>query len=197
MKTSFVYSNIHVYRFVMNLLYKGAYRQRFANILQMVNPGTRSICELCFGDTIVAAWCRSHGVRWTGIDFNQHLCERAQKLGFNAIQGDILSRELPRADLYVMAGSLYHFHKDLPSLFDSILGSTDRVFLSEPVRNLSGEPGLIGWWARRSANPGTGHAPFRYDERSLLAAIKQQQERKGFNFRVVSSDRDLLLEIQR
>lgn len=197
MQTSFVYSNIHVYRLVMNLLYKGAYRRRFLNIIQLLNPGTRSVFELCFGDTVIATWCRAHGIQWTGADFNQYLCSRARNLGFEAIQGDVLSMELPPADVYIIAGALYHFHEDLSQLFDSILRGTNHVILSEPVQNLSSEPGLIGWWARRSANPGTGHATFRYDKQSLLAAIQDQQNRKGFDLRLVSSDRDLLLEIRR
>lgn len=196
MKTSLIYSNIHVYRFVMNLLYKGAYRERFTNIIELVHPETRSLCELCFGDTFIAEWCRSKGIQWTGIDINHRLCDRARKLGFNALQGDISSLELPEADVYVMAGALYHFHRDLSSLFNSILHRTNRFILLEPVRNLSSEPGVIGWWARRSANPGTGHAAFRYDKQSLLAAVHEQQRRIGFELRLVSCDRDLLLDIQ-
>jgi hypothetical protein len=63
------------------------------------------------------------------------------------------------------------------------------------VRNLSSEPGVIGWWARRSANPGGGHATFRYDERSLLDALQRQQGRHRFALRIVSVGRDMLVAI--
>lgn len=197
MKASLVYSNIHIYRFAMNLLYRGAYRQRFTNILKLVPPETRSLCELCFGDTIIAEWCRAQGVRWTGIDINEGLIQRARKLGFDAFHGDVLSIDLPNADVFVMAGSLYHFHADLPTLMHSILSRTNRFILSEPVRNLSSESGLMGWWARRSADPGTGPAAFRYDKRTLLAALQQQQKLNDFEMTLVLSDRDCLLEIRR
>jgi len=181
----------------MNVLYSGQYVQRFKKIVSLLGPEISSVCELCFGDTFVAHWCRSRDIQWTGIDLNQGLCRRAAKLGFRVIEGDVLSLNLPTADVFVMAGSLYHFHTNLSPFMDSILSRTSRLILSEPVKNLSSAPGLIGWWAKRSANPGTGHASFRYNKESLLAAIAEQQERKGFHYRVVSSDRDLLLEIQR
>jgi hypothetical protein len=104
---------------------------------------------------------------------------------------------MTNADVFIMAGSLYHFHDRLSPLFDLILSHTGCFILSEPIHNLSSQQGLIGWWAKRSANPGSGRAPFRYNEQSLLEALQEQQKRKGFKFRVVSSDRDMLIEINR
>jgi len=47
------------------------------------------------------------------------------------------------------------------------------------------------------ANPGTGNATFRYDEDSLLAALRAQQARQSFQFCVVSVHRDMLIEVRR
>jgi hypothetical protein len=196
-ESSLVYSHIYVYRAVMNLLYKGRYRDRFDHVTAAVGDDVRSVCDLCFGDTIIAEWCRSRGIRWTGVDLNRHFCARARKMGFDVIHGDVLALDLPDADAFVMAGSLYHFHDQLPRLFDVVLQRTRRFIVSEPVHNLSSQPGALGWWARRSANPGDRPATFRYDQRTLVRALREQQDRFDFAFRIVSSDRDLLLEIKR
>ena len=50
-KFSFIYKNIRIYRFVMNILYSGKYYQRFKIIENLLNPNNdKTIVELCFGD---------------------------------------------------------------------------------------------------------------------------------------------------
>ncbi len=195
MARSIVYSNIHLYRLAMNALYSGGYRERFSRVCDVLGDDVASVCDLCFGDTVIADWCREHGVRWVGFDINRDFCERARGLGFDVGEGDILEVNLPRADVYVMAGSLYHFHRRLPEIFDRVFDRTRRFVLSEPVRNLSSRGGLLGWLGRRSANPGNGDASFRFDEDSLLRAVREQGRRKGFETRVVSTDRDMIIDM--
>jgi hypothetical protein len=181
----------------MNLLYGGKYHRRFTNIVDSIGSGVSSVCDLCFGDTVIAEWCRSHDIRWVGVDLNHHFCEHAWRLGFNVLEGDIFSLPLPDADVFVMAGSLYHFHARIGDFFDLVFRHTGRLLLSEPVRNLSSRQGLIGWWARQSANPGDGDATFRYNEQSLFETLSKQQRRAGLKYRVLSVDRDALIEVTR
>lgn len=197
MTTSWVYSNIHAYRAVMNALYVGGYRQRFRDVIDQFDAHTTSVCDLCFGDTVIADYCREHRVAWTGVDLNAGFCERARRLGHSVICADLFAVELPRADVYVMAGSLYHFHDRLSELFDIVWRHTTRFILSEPVRNLSAQAGPLGWWARRSANPGDRHVEFQYDQASLQEALRAQQTRHEMTLRVVSVKRDLLMVLER
>ncbi len=195
--TSLVYSDIRLYRTVMQVLYSGRYRQRFEDITAVIPAGTRSVCDLCFGDTVIAGWCRSQGIEWTGVDLNSSFCARARQLGHHVIEGDLMTMELPPADVYVMAGSLYHFHSRLAELCDRVFARTRTFVVSEPVRNLSASRGPIGWWARRSANPGDAHATFRYNEATLTGALEEQCRRLGLRMRVVSVGRDMLLVMER
>ncbi len=197
MKTSLIYSHIYFYRLLMNILYGGKYHRRFLNITELIGHGVNSVCDICFGDTHIAKWCCDRDIQWTGIDLNHHFCKQAQSQGFNAIEGDIFALELPEADVYIMAGSLYHFHDKLSSLFDRILRRTNCIIISEPIRNMSSMGGVFGWWAKYSANPGSGNARFRYNQQTLLAELVEQQESKGFDYRVVSINRDILIEINR
>lgn len=197
MSTSVVYANIRIYRLVMNLLYAGRYRQRFTDVIAVLGNDVRSVTDLCFGDTVIADWCRKRGAAWTGVDLNPTFCATAAQRGHRVVQGDLFATDLPAADVFVMAGSLYHFHDRLPELFDRIWAKTGRFVLSEPVRNLSSMGGPIGWWARRSANAGDGHAEFRFTEATLLDAIRQEQARHPLDVRVVSVGRDALVELRR
>jgi hypothetical protein len=193
--TSLIYTNIHLYRAVMSVLYKGQYRARFDAITGLLGGGVRSVCDLCFGDTVVAEWCRSRGIDWVGVDLNPHFCARARRMGFRVLEGDLLAADLPRADVFVMTGSLYHFHDRLPPLFDAVFERTGRFIISEPIVNLSSQPGALGWIARRSANPGDRQAAFRYDEPTLAAAIDEHRHRYAFQVRTVARGRDLVLEL--
>jgi hypothetical protein len=196
MSPSLIYSNIHLYRLAMNVLYAGGYMKRFEDVIAQIGEA-RSVCDLCFGDTLVAEWCRTHSVAWTGIDLNSTFCARARRAGFNVVEGNLLALDLPDADVFVMAGSLYHFHDHLAELLEMVWRHTSRLVVSEPIRNLSSSGGVIGWGARRSANPGDGHARFRYDERTLRRALAEVQGRQNFTVRTISVDRDILLVLQR
>lgn len=156
----------------------------------------RSVCELCFGDTIIAERCRARGIRWTGVDLNPTFCMKARERGFDVIEGDLFAADLPKADACVMAGSLYHFHHKLETLFETIFSRIGLFILSEPVRNLSLRPGLVGWLARRAANPGNGRAPFRFDAVRLESALRELERSRGYAWKIVSVDRDLVAEIR-
>lgn len=197
MQRSLVYSHIYSYRLAMNLLYGGRYHQRFVNIFKLIGSRARSVCDLCFGDTVIAEWCASRDIRWMGVDLNPHFCERARKRGFDAREGDIFSLKLPNADVFIMGAALYHFHTRLSDLIDLVFSHSNRFILSEPIQNLSSRNDLIGRWARRSRNPGNGDAEFLYNEQSLLQALDEQKTRKGFDYRVVSVNRDILIDITR
>src|SRR6185369_996859 len=58
MSRSIVYSHIYLYRIAMNLLYSGKYYRRFTDIVDSMGSGVSSVCDLCFGDTVIAEWCR-------------------------------------------------------------------------------------------------------------------------------------------
>jgi hypothetical protein len=194
---SLVYTHPLLYRFGMNVLYRGKYERRFNDIVALIDRDCRSVCDLCFGDTFIAEWCRGRGIRWTGVDLNPRFCARGRRRGFEVVEGDLFSVDVPEADVFIVAGSLYHFYADLGRLFDLIWRRTDKLILLEPVRNLSMNAGPLGWLARRSSNPGNGQAGFRFDEQSLMVALRAQQARHSFDLQVVSVSRDMLLVLDR
>ncbi len=183
----------------MDLLYFGKYKERFTPVVEHLKnmpPGLR-VLELCFGDTFIANFCKTNGHHWIGLDINKHFIHHAQKLGFDARYADLTSvASLPKCDVCIIMGSLYHFHPHADKLLDKIFAAGYTLIISEPVSNFSSQPGVIGFIAKRAANAGKGDEPFRYHENSLMSFLKENSERT--NYSIVSDKKkgkDLIIKL--
>jgi hypothetical protein len=199
-EVSLIYRNIWLYRRLMNVLYTSGYKQRFKKVTGIIdNYKPKSVLELCFGDIFIAEHCRSKNIQWTGIDVNENFTGYAKRKNFNATCSDLLSfSELPKADICVIVGSLYHFHKDVDALLSRMLEASDTIIISEPVKNLSDRDNLAGRIAKRSANAGKGNEQFRYNEITLKQMLEEQAKKLNFNFKVVDSyKKDSIIAIKK
>lgn len=196
-KTSFIYQNIHYYRFVMSLLYKGNYYKRFKPVADQISG--KRVTEICFGDVVIAEYCKSKSIDWTGIDINDAFIKNAQKQGLNAQKQDILDlNELPAADTCIICGSLYHFNNQLESLFVKMLACAPKIIISEPINNLSTNKGIIGKLAKASANVNGKKHDFRFTQESLLLALTELSNKLKFEFSVVGQlNKDIIIVIKK
>jgi hypothetical protein len=185
----------------MNVLYGGKYKDRFQPVTTEIAklPLSSIVLELCFGDTHVASFCKQKGYRWIGFDINSHFIFQAQKHGFNAQYGDVLTiQTLPKADVCVMIGSFYHFHRNADSILSKMVQAAPLIIFSEPVSNLSSKKGILGFIARRAANAGHGEEGFRYTRETFLKFITEARERLKFTvLETNQSNRDLIIKIKR
>jgi hypothetical protein len=173
---SFIYRHLLIYRFIMNILYGGGYKERFNRVIEQMKHSPRGsyILELCFGDTYIAEYCKNNGYRWMGIDLNLEFVEHAKKTGHDAFHLDLSTIDaLPKAHVCILMGSLYHFHPDVMSILKKMSDASEVIIISEPVSNLSARKGLIGYLAKRSANVGKGNEAFRYDPQSFMTLIRE------------------------
>ena len=199
-EVSLIYRNIWLYRRFMNILYTSGYKQRFKKVINVIDYyKPKSLLELCFGDVFIANYCKSKNIKWTGIDMNDHFVEHAKRKDFNATCADLLSfSELPKADVCVMIGSLYHFHKDTHTLLFKMLQASDTIIISEPVKNLSDKNNLAGRIAKRSANAGKGDEQFRFNEITLKQLLESEAKKLNFNFKIVDSyKKDCIITIKK
>ena len=193
---SLIYYNIHIYRLVMNFLYAFHYRRRFQNIINLIDPHDSIILELCFGDIFIAEFCRKTSRAWMGYDLNESFVRNALKKGFKAFQSDIEKLEkLPDCDLCIMIGSLYHFYPDVKDLFKKIRNCSKRFILSEPVKNLTHKKGVVQLLSRLLTNAGKGEESFRFNESSLIETIEKLKIELKYQYRIISNQKDMILEM--
>jgi hypothetical protein len=197
--SSLIYKNIRIYRSVMQLLYKGKYYRRFDPVKQMldqINPD--SILELCFGDLVIARYCREKNCKWYGIDKNESFIEYAIDEGFAVEKKNIdVNTKLMRTDVILMMGSLYHFHENAAELIKNMMNSANRILLSEPVKNLTSNR-LYGKIAGNFSDSGAGSENFRYTRKSLTELAANICADSLFSYKIVyEGEKDLILLFER
>lgn len=183
----------------MNIIYLGKYNQRFKIVTDLLNPrNDKTVIELCFGDTLIAKWCKSNDIKWIGFDINEKFIKNAKLKGYSAHYKDILKLEnLPQSDAVVIMGSLYQFHERLGDLVNCVMSSTSKFIISEPISNLSTKGNLIGYLAKKSTKAGNGNEMFRYTHDNLHCALRDVCNGKFIISEVKRTQKDLILLIQR
>lgn len=198
-KFSLVYKNIHIYRFIMNIIYLGKYEQRFNIVTNLLNPkDDKTVIELCFGDTLIAEWCKLNNIKWIGFDINEKFIKKAKSKGYNAQYKDILNLEnLPKSDSVVIMGSLYQFSENLGNLVNCVMNSTSQFIISEPISNLANKDNFIGYLAKKSTKVGNGNETFRYNYDSLNSALREVCDNKFIISEFKKTRKDLILVIRK
>lgn len=181
----------------MSLLYKGNYYKRFKPVLEHISGN--KVTEICFGDIVIADYCKKKSIEWTGIDINEAFVKNAQKRGLNAQKKDILDlNELPIADTCIICGSLYHFNNQLEHLIMKMFACAPKIIISEPIHNLSTNKGIIGKLAKASANVNGTKQDFRFTKDSLLFALTDLSKKLQFKFSVVEQqNKDIIIVLQK
>jgi hypothetical protein len=193
---SFIYHHLLIYRAIMQVLYFGKYRKRFSNVIALLEDNDRVVVELCFGDIFIASHCRKTGKAWTGYDINASFVAHAYGKGYCAQAADIpLMESLPKADVCVIMGSLYHFCDTFDKLFALMLECAPKIIISEPIRNFSALPGWIGKIAAALSNAGKGRERFRFNRESMTQILDYYKKKYKFKYGVISEGKDLLLKI--
>lgn len=183
----------------MQLLYQGKYMDRFEPVMKILSEKKpKNLIELCFGDTIIADYCKMHKIDWSGMDLNKNFVTRAQKKGFDAAYCDLnFQSEIPRNEAVLIMGSLYHFHKDSISFLINVLSSTQLFILNEAVNNLS-QKKMTSKMAAKLTDAGNGAEKFRYSKAELLKLANDICEITPFSFYIAhEGKRDLTLVFER
>lgn len=196
MSRSIIYRHVWLYRLVMALLYKGRYRARFQQVCGLIRPSDRTVLELCFGDVFLAEHCRRTGAAWIGLDSSAEFVANAVRLGYDARRADLLNADvLPACDLCVIMGSLYHFFPRLDIFFERMKRASRRLVISEPVLNWTNAGGVLRTLARALTRTDAQEETFRFTEASLRQTLDGLGEQVGFTYRVVSVERDMVVEV--
>ena len=181
MSTSLVYRSAAGYELVMRVLYGRHYGDRMRVIAAEVPDGA-SVLELCCGPgTLYTRFLRERVGSYVGLDVNRRFVAALRRRGIDARLTDLAGpgEPLPSADVVVMQASLYHFLPDAERIIARMLAAaSDRVIVSEPVRNLASSANpVIGLLGRRGADPGVGGGERRFTEATLDALMDRYRSR--------------------
>ena len=166
-----VYWHPLIYKLAMRLLYGKNYGIRYEELAKEI--GGLRVLDLCCGDCELANYIDKN--HYSGIDINPGFVKSARKRGLNVEQGDIRRIEFPKTDCIVIQSSLYQFYPEHEKIIKRMLESADKkAIVSENVVNLSNSRNrLVAFFAKRLANPGTGHARERLSREDLEALFRK------------------------
>ncbi len=196
---SFIYKNITFYRVIMQVLYAGKYFRRYDPVKKiLIDKNIKSVFELCFGDTVIAEFCRKNGIEWKGVDGNATFVDRAKKMGMNAGMGNIHSKmEFVPMEAVVMMGSLYHFKEDAFDLVKNALLKSKFVIINEPIKSYA-QHKTLGKTAAKLSNAGKGAENFRFDRKSLIALADSICKDSLYSYKIIDEgEKDMTLVFER
>lgn len=181
MSTSLVYRSAAGYELLMRALYGRYYASRMQAVAAQIPYGA-TVLELCCGPgTLYLRQLRGWTSGYTGIDVNPRFVARLRRRGVDARVLDLAAAEgpLPSADTVIMQASLYHFLPAPERIVDQMLAAaSDRVVVSEPVRNLaSSNLPALARLGRHATDPGTGGHAQRFTEETLERLMGRYRER--------------------
>lgn len=197
--SSFIYKNITFYRAIMQVLYAGKYFRRFDPVKKILKDNKiKSVFELCFGDTVIAEYCRKNGIEWKGVDGNETFVVRAKRMEFKAEMGHIHSNmEFVQADAVIMMGSLYHFKEDAFNLVKKSLENSKFVIINEPIKSYA-QHKTLGKAAAQLSNAGKGAENFRFDRKTLVALADSICTNSLYSYKIVhEGEKDMTLLFER
>ncbi|MBV9310912.1 MAG: class I SAM-dependent methyltransferase [Solirubrobacterales bacterium] len=185
---SLIYKNPHVYELLMRTLYGRHYVDRMRAVAEQVPQGS-SVLELCCGPgTLYNRFLRGKTSSYIGVDVNERFVSDLRKDGIDARRIDLADDDqpLPPAETVMMQASLYHFLPHAERVLERMLdAATERVIISEPIRNLaSSNLPIIGAVGQRAADPGVGGHADRFDEATLDQLMSPYRELVTTSFQI-------------
>ena len=143
----------------------------------------------------IAQYAIKNNQLWIGYDINQNFIDYTNE-GDNAMNNDvILMDKFPKSDVCIMVESFYHFIGNIELILEKMLKSSNRVIISEPIKNLSNNKD-IGFLAKKSVNDGKGEENFMFTENSFLSTLDKYKSILSFNYKVIKKDRDTLVVLK-
>lgn len=145
--TSPIYWSPLLYNTALKILYGKIFEERFQCVVTRIPSSTQSVLDICCGTGLIyERYLKDRNINYIGLDLNKIFLKRVKKIGGNTICMK-LPGKLPKADIVIMMGSLYHFRGQENIIVDRMIeASRKKVIILEPVKNLSSSDifGFIG-----------------------------------------------------
>lgn len=166
-----IYWHPTLYRLTLRALYGKALDDRFRTVLELIREvGEATLLDVCCGDGAIARHLPAN-VRYIPADGNATFVESLRERGYPAVWLDVRDDALPKADIVLMMGSLYHFAPYEARIVEKLRAAAGRrLIIVEPHVNWSAKGGVLGRFAQWMSDPGIARSNLgRLGERELQA----------------------------
>lgn len=173
-----VYWHPGLYHFIMRQLYGRDFKIRYEAIAKLI-PNGANVLEVCMGDAyLYRKYLSGKKLQYLGMDMNETFVNYAVKQNIPVKVCNLLKDEIPKTDYIIMQASLYQFLPNEKMILQKLLDAAGKMLIiAEPVQNLADSKNpLVAFVAKRAANPGTGHAVKRFNQKTLLECFKSFNE---------------------
>ncbi len=165
-----VYWHPTIYQLFLRIIFGRQFKKRYQEVANLIPKGSR-VVDICCGDcTTYRLFLKKKNVKYLGLDINPFFVRWLEKKRIPIRLFDVFRDEIPPAEYVIMLGSLYQFIPHHKKIMDKMLkAATKKVIITERIQgsfSSSSNP-LISYVAKRLANPGTGHAMYRFNEKKL------------------------------
>lgn len=166
-----VYWHPVIYQLFLRIIFGRQFKIRYQEVASFI-PNGSCVVDICCGDcTIYRYFLRKKNVQYLGLDINLFFVRWLKKKRIPIRLFDVYKDEIPPAEYIIMLGSLYQFIPHHKEIMDKMLkAATKKVIITERIQGAfsSSTNSLISYIAKRLANPGTGHAMYRFNEKKLI-----------------------------
>lgn len=170
-----VYWHPIIYQLFLRIIYGRHFKERYQQVTNLIPTGSQ-VVDICCGDcAIYRFFLRKKGVHYLGLDINPLFVRWVKKRRIPVRLFDVCKDEIPSAEYIIMLGSLYQFIPYHKEIVDKMLkAATKKVIITERIRGAfcSSTNPLISFIAKRSADPGTGHKIYRFNEENLIRFLR-------------------------
>lgn len=171
-----VYWHPFLYRWYIRWAYGGNVAGRYAQLAELVRDED-FVVEVCCGDArLYLEYLKPRGIEYLGLDLNPVFVRAARRRKVPVRHFDVLTGQVPCADVVIMQASLYQFLPDrVWEVCHKLLRAARRmVLLSEPVYHLGSPAGLawIQWLAAWMVLARRGPNRYRFHRESFLELVR-------------------------
>ncbi len=130
MKPMLIYRFPWLYERVLRTLHGADLDKRYHKIAEFIDRGT--MLDIGCGTSLLAAYLKP-GIKYIGIDLNEHFLKYAQKKGLDVRKVNVLDvKAYPPADYYVICDLLHHINPRHQELLKELCSLDGTLIVCEP-----------------------------------------------------------------
>ncbi len=159
-----IYWHPFFYQAAIKLTFGKSFISRYEKLAKHI-PENSNLLELCMGDAyLFLNYLKPKNINYTCVDVNSTFVNAAKKKGLNALQLNIETDEIAKADYVLMQGSLCYFIPNEKHIIQKLLDACNKqLIISENIENISNSDSkLKSYLAEKFSDAGVGQSKIKF-----------------------------------